>query len=65
VRTDSGRSARARAGDAARGGIGMTGSTMSKGLCTCPEPIVVIRAERKGAPMRVCGRCGLGLKVTF
>jgi hypothetical protein len=33
--------------------------------CTCPEPIVVIRAERKGAPMRVCGRCGLGLKVTF
>ena len=36
-----------------------------QGRCTCPEPIVVIRAERKGAPMRVCGRCGLGLKVTF
>jgi hypothetical protein len=43
----------------------MTESTIIKGWCTCPEPIVVIRAERKGAPMRVCGRCGLGLKVTF
>ena len=38
---------------------------MTKVWCTCPEPIVVIRAERKGAAMRVCARCGLSLRVTL
>jgi hypothetical protein len=38
---------------------------MTKGWCTCPQPIVVIRAERKGAAMRVCARCGLGVRISF
>lgn len=35
------------------------------GWCTCAEPIVVIKAERKGAARRLCARCGLGVKVAF
>ncbi len=38
---------------------------MTKSWCTCPDPIVVIRAERKGAATRVCARCGLGVKISF
>jgi len=26
--------------------------------CTCPDPIVVIQAERKGAARSICARCG-------
>jgi hypothetical protein len=38
---------------------------MTKDWCTCPAPIVVVQAERKGAATRVCARCGLGVKATF
>ena len=31
--------------------------------CRCPDPVPVARAERKGAAVTVCQRCGLRVPV--
>ncbi len=33
--------------------------------CTCSNPIPVVRAERKGAALTVCDRCGLPIRLDF
>jgi hypothetical protein len=34
-------------------------ATASEDVCSCTDPIPVQRAERKGAALTVCQRCGL------
>jgi hypothetical protein len=36
-----------------------TDPATSSEICTCEHPIRVHRAERKGAAITVCARCGL------
>ena len=33
--------------------------------CACAEPIVVVRAVRKGAAASYCARCGKPVKLSF
>jgi hypothetical protein len=33
--------------------------------CTCADPIVVVQAERKGAAVSVCARCGRPVRLTL
>jgi len=37
--------------------------TLSPTTCTCETPVPVERAERKGAAVTVCLRCGLRVPV--
>jgi hypothetical protein len=37
----------------------------SSGTCTCSDPIPVQRAERKGAALTICIRCGLRVAATL
>jgi hypothetical protein len=37
--------------------------TLSTTTCSCETPIPVERAERKGAAVTVCLRCGLSVAV--
>ncbi len=33
--------------------------------CTCTTPIVVVRAERKGAAASYCARCGRPVRISL
>jgi hypothetical protein len=33
--------------------------------CTCADPIVVVKAVRKGAASSTCARCGRPIRLTF
>jgi hypothetical protein len=43
----------------------MTDAPRDQERCTCADPIVVVKATRKGAASSVCARCGRPIRLTF
>jgi hypothetical protein len=43
----------------------MTDARSDAERCTCADPIVVVKAVRKGAASSTCARCGRPIRLTF